>query len=109
MKNHWSSISRVSFSDPQSPKHHSSTGSKDDNAWNWLQRTNFHDEDIRDDEHATSVAAAAFAIHSLEEAESRNLQKIREGPKSSRTQTMRRKEDNISSRRPSYGNWNMSR
>lgn len=72
---------RVSFT--QSPKH--------------------HDDAIRDYELVTSVAAAAFAIHSLEETEVCNLQKMRQGPKSSSTQSMRRKEDNIS-RRPSYGN-----
>ncbi|KAK7330316.1 hypothetical protein VNO77_24506 [Canavalia gladiata] len=91
---------RVSFSDPQSPKHHGSSGSRNDMAWNWLQRTSFHDDYIIDDEYVTSVAATAFAIHSLEQAELRNLQKMRERPESSRIQTMRRKEDNIS-RRPS--------
>ncbi|MED6221116.1 hypothetical protein PIB30_051255 [Stylosanthes scabra] len=92
---------RVSFTDPQAPKHHWYGGTRDNNnAWSWFKSTNFHYGDI-DDEHATSVAAAAFAIHSLEEEESRNSQKIREGPKSSRTQTMRRKE--IISKHPSYG------
>ncbi|MED6206043.1 hypothetical protein PIB30_023259 [Stylosanthes scabra] len=91
----------VSFTDPQAPKHHWYGGTRDNNnAWSWFKSTNFDYGDIND-EHATSVAAAAFAIHSLEEEESRNSQKIREGPKSSRTQTMRRKE--IISRRPSYG------
>ncbi|KAK7265837.1 hypothetical protein RJT34_33461 [Clitoria ternatea] len=93
---------RASFSDPQSPKHHVSSSSRNDNAWNWFQRTTFHDDCIRDDEYVTSIAATAFAIHSLEEAESRKLQKVRENPKPSRTQTMRRKEDNIP-RLPSYG------
>ncbi|KAE9601929.1 putative remorin, tetratricopeptide-like helical domain-containing protein [Lupinus albus] len=93
---------RLSFSDTQTPKHHVSSGSRNDNAWNWLQRIAFHVDDMGDDEHVTSVAAAAFAIHSLEEAESRDMQKMREIPKSSRTQTMRRKEDNLS-RRPSNG------
>nr|XP_029145784.1 uncharacterized protein LOC112722553 [Arachis hypogaea] len=97
---------RVSFTDPQAPKHHGYAGTRDNNAWSWLKRTNFHYEDI-DDEHATSVAAAAFAIHSLEEEESCNSQKIREGPKSSRTRTMRTKE-NIS-RNPSYAETSMKR
>ncbi|XP_019438723.1 PREDICTED: chromatin assembly factor 1 subunit A-like isoform X2 [Lupinus angustifolius] len=96
----------VSFSDTQTPKHHVSSGSRNDNAWNWLQRIAFHVDDMGDDEHVTSVAAAAFAIHSLEEAESRNLQKMREVPKSPRTQHMRRKEDNHS-RRPSNGEVSM--
>lgn len=80
---------RVSFSDSHPPKHHGSSGSINDKAWNWLPRETFHDECIRDDEYVTSVAAAAFAIHSLEEAELHNLQKMRESLKSSR--------------RPSYG------
>ncbi|CAL0330607.1 unnamed protein product [Lupinus luteus] len=97
---------RVSFSETQTPKHHVSSGSRNDNAWNWLQRIAFHVDDMGDDEHVTSVAAAAFAIHSLEEVESRNLQKMREVPKSPRTQNMRRKDDNMS-RRPSNGEVSM--
>ncbi|KAG5075546.1 hypothetical protein JHK82_056900 [Glycine max] len=44
-------------------------------AWNWLPRTTFHDEYIRDEEYVTSIAATTFAFHSLEEAELRNLKK----------------------------------
>ncbi|KAK7388896.1 hypothetical protein VNO78_23723 [Psophocarpus tetragonolobus] len=99
---------RVSFSDPQSPKHHRSGDSRDDKAWNWL-RTTSHDKDHkRDDEYITSLAATAFAIHSQEEAESRNLKKMKESPKSSRAQTMR-KEGNDISKRPSYGETSMRR
>ncbi|XP_020228641.1 uncharacterized protein LOC109809677 [Cajanus cajan] len=96
---------RVSFSDQHSPNHHGSSGIRNDKAWNWLPRTTFHDDYIRDDEFVTSVAATAFAIHSLEEAELRNLQKMRESPKSSRrTQTMRSKEDDMPlPRQPTYG------
>ncbi|KAJ1406268.1 Remorin, C-terminal [Sesbania bispinosa] len=68
---------RVSFSDPQSQIN------------------------ARDDEHVTAIAAAAFSIHSLEEAGLLNLQKMREGPKFSRNLTVRGKEENIS-RKPSY-------
>ncbi|KAL2322087.1 hypothetical protein Fmac_026466 [Flemingia macrophylla] len=100
---------RVSFSDQHSPNHHGSSGSRNDKARNWLRKTTFHDDYIRDDEFVTSVAATAFAIHSLEEAELRNLQKMRERPKSSRTQPMRRKEDGIPSpRQPTYGSYNIS-
>lgn len=66
----------MSFSDPQSMKY------------------------TRDDEHVTAVAAAAFAIHSLEEARllnlQKNLQKMREGPKISRNLTVRGEEENTS-------------
>ncbi|RDX86282.1 hypothetical protein CR513_32408, partial [Mucuna pruriens] len=102
------STQEVSFSDLHSPKHHGFSGSRKDNAWNWLPRTTSHDDYTRDDEYVTSVAATAFVIHSLEEAELRNLQKMRESPKSSRTQTMRREKNDISSR-PSYGETSMKR
>ncbi|CAJ1944153.1 unnamed protein product [Sphenostylis stenocarpa] len=99
---------RVSFSDAHSPKHHGSSSSKNDKAWNWLPRITSHDDYIRDDEYLTSVAAAAFAIHSLEEAELRDLNKMREQPKSSRLQTMIREEDDIS-KRQRYGEPSMKR
>ncbi|KAK7347323.1 hypothetical protein VNO80_21853 [Phaseolus coccineus] len=95
---------RVSFSDPHSPKHHGSS----DKTLNWLPRITSHDDNIRDDEYVTSVAATAFAIHSLEEAELRDLQKMRKRPKSSRPQTVRREEDGIS-KRPSNGETSMKR
>ena len=31
-------------------KHHGSSGSRNDKAWNWLPRITFHDEYIRDDD-----------------------------------------------------------
>ncbi|XP_068464604.1 uncharacterized protein [Phaseolus vulgaris] len=95
---------RVSFSDSHSPKHHGSS----DKTLNWLPRITSHDDYIRDDEYVTSVAATAFAIHSLEEAELRGLQKMRKRPKSSRPQTVRREEDGIS-KRPSNGETSMKR
>jgi len=95
----------VSFSDPHSPKHHGSSESISDKTWNWLPRITSNDDYIRDDEYVTSVAATAFAIHSLEEAELRDLQKKREQPKSSRPQTMRREEHEIV-KRLSNGNYN---
>ncbi|KAK7304667.1 hypothetical protein VNO77_42552 [Canavalia gladiata] len=55
-----------------------------------------------DDEHvAAAIAAAAFSIHSLEEAELLNLKKMKESPKISRTKTVREKEEKMS-RQPSY-------
>ncbi|XP_020225628.1 uncharacterized protein At3g61260 [Cajanus cajan] len=66
----------VSFSDPHSRQH------------------------TPDDEHVTAVAAAAFSIHSLEEAGLLNLQKMKESPKFSRTKTVKAKEEKIS-RQPS--------
>ncbi|XP_052731018.1 uncharacterized protein LOC108343939 isoform X3 [Vigna angularis] len=96
---------RVSFSDPHSPKHHGSS----DKTWNWLPRITSHDDHIRDDEYVTSVAATAFAIHSLEEAELHGSQKMREHPKSSRPQTMRREEDDISKRLSNAGETSMKR
>lgn len=92
----------MSFSDPHSPKHHGSS----DKTWNWLPRITSHDDHVRDDEYVTSVAATAFAIHSLEEAELHGSQKMREHPNSSRPQTMRREEDGIS-KRLSNGNYNI--
>ena len=98
----------MSFSDSRPTKHHGSSGSRNDKAWNWLPRITSHDDYIRDAEYITSVAATAFAIHSLEEAELRNLQKMRERSKSSRPQTMRREENDIP-KRTSYGNYNISK
>ncbi|KAL3016009.1 hypothetical protein AAZX31_06G189800 [Glycine max] len=69
---------RVSFSDPNSRQH------------------------IPDDERVTAVAAAAFSIHSLEEAGLLNLQKMKESPKFPRTKTVREKEGKVS-RQPSHG------
>ncbi|KAG4919469.1 hypothetical protein JHK85_057750 [Glycine max] len=69
-------IYNKSYQDPL--KLHISTfqsfGSRNDKAWNWLPRTTFHDEYIRDEEYVTSIAATTFAFHSLE-AELRNLKK----------------------------------
>ncbi|KAI4343924.1 hypothetical protein L6164_011215 [Bauhinia variegata] len=92
---------RVSFSDPPSQKHEELSGHKGDKGWNWFRRPLLMEDDRRNDEHVAAVAAAAFAVHSLEEAGLLNLRMMREGPESSRTRTMRRKEDSIS-RTPSY-------
>ncbi|TKY73338.1 Remorin, C-terminal [Spatholobus suberectus] len=69
---------RVSFSDPHSRQHKP------------------------DDEHVTAVAAAAFSIHSLEEAGLLNLHKMKESPKFSRTKSVRGKEGKTP-RQPSHG------
>ncbi|KAF7838507.1 remorin isoform X2 [Senna tora] len=64
---------------------------------------------VREEEHATAVAAAAFAIHSIEEEEAKSLnaQKLREeGPTFSSSKTMRRKQDSSLSRPSSYGREN---
>uniref|UniRef100_A0A0R0K941 Remorin C-terminal domain-containing protein n=1 Tax=Glycine max TaxID=3847 RepID=A0A0R0K941_SOYBN len=53
-------------------------------------------------ERVTAVAAAAFSIHSLEEAGLLNLQKMKESPKFPRTKTVREKEGKVS-RQPSHG------
>lgn len=68
--------------------------------------SHFEEYGLRDQEHATAIAAAAFAIYSVEEkAESlNNAQKMREGPAKCSRKTMSRKEDGLLSRRPSYGN-----
>lgn len=60
---------------------------------------------IRDNEHGTAIAIAAFTIHSLEQAELLKMMKEEEGPASStsRTQSKIRKEGSMS-RKLSYGN-----
>lgn len=61
-----------------------------------------------DDEHVTAIAAAAFAIHSLEEAGLLNLQKVKESPRISRTKTVRGREGKVS-RQPSHGEISIKR
>ncbi|KAJ7956439.1 Remorin family protein [Quillaja saponaria] len=117
---------RVSFSEPQPEKQEESSGARerriqprhqqpeslreDYKTLDWFQRQFEYqmnkDHATGDEDYATAVAAAAFAVHSLEEAELRNMRKMGEGPKSSRTKSMSTKDENTT-RRPSFGEASM--
>ncbi|KAL1288807.1 hypothetical protein HN51_057276 [Arachis hypogaea] len=60
-----------------------------------FRRGNLKSEFRNDDKHVTAVAAAAFSIHSIEQAAAANL--------ISRPQSMRRKNHSTLSERPTYG------
>lgn len=57
-----------------------------------------HDYDSRDIEFAAAATAAAFAIHSLEEAELEIKRKMREDFETSRTKSKSRKDDTTTRR-----------
>ena len=56
------------------------------------------DYELEDDDHfATAIAAASFAIHSLEEEELQYQKRIREGLGTSRTNTKTSRKDDVKS------------
>jgi hypothetical protein len=76
----------VSFSDPGKEKQEGFSSQFSGHASD-------HDYDSRDVEFAAAVAAAAFAIHSLEEAELEIQRKMREAFETSRTKIKSRKDE----------------